>query len=301
MSQTRSQLDEQRLCPACGYDVRASTTGRCPECGTHVGRGSASRLPWVHRRHQGGRRAFFATIALLILFPARFAAELTRRLDRAEARRFFWESLSLATVLLSAALTVSFLMRGPRLERLVFPVLTWMGTDRNPGLPAGPLYVLVEGLWVVLPLLVSVWLSLQLTMAMYRGMLWWAAGREGNPWMRRRAVVLGLYAGGLMPVAGTLLGGLLICISARFDVAVDAAWWWQWLVTAGLWLLPLASAWVLVVPTAVILGRLGMPRIRGLMLAGLFAVLQIGLWFAMAIVVFWTLGYLGVMAWSIVH
>jgi hypothetical protein len=174
-----------------------------------------------------------------------------------------------------------------------------MGNDRSAGLPAGPLYVFVEGLWVVLPVLVAVWLSLQATMAMYRGMLWWAAGRSGNPWMRRRAVVLGFYAGGLLPVAGVLLGGFLLCICARFDVAVDAAWWWQWLVLAGLWILPLASTWVLVIPTAVILQRLGRRWTGGIALAGLFVLLQIGLWFAVAVVVFWTLGYLGVMAVSI--
>jgi len=55
------------LCPACGYDLRATTGERCSECGWTIDREALKRsaLPWAHRKSVGRFRAFLKTIWLV--------------------------------------------------------------------------------------------------------------------------------------------------------------------------------------------------------------------------------------------
>ena len=53
-------LPEGIYCLDCGYDLRGSTSARCPECGFSLEllRTGESQIPWAHRRELGrpGRR-----------------------------------------------------------------------------------------------------------------------------------------------------------------------------------------------------------------------------------------------------
>src|SRR5256885_10861457 len=66
------------LCPACGYDLRAIQSDRCPECGLAIDRalGVASQIPWTHRKRIGTWRAYARTAFLVMLRPSRIAAEI---------------------------------------------------------------------------------------------------------------------------------------------------------------------------------------------------------------------------------
>ena len=81
---------ESPVCPACGYDLRAITSDKCPECGLAVDREllSVSRIPWEHRSQIGPLAAFWRTIGLVLFRLADFATEVNRPVDHASARRF---------------------------------------------------------------------------------------------------------------------------------------------------------------------------------------------------------------------
>jgi hypothetical protein len=51
-------------CPACGYDLRASTGDRCSECGLVLDREDLARsnFPWVYREKRGRLNAFLSTV-----------------------------------------------------------------------------------------------------------------------------------------------------------------------------------------------------------------------------------------------
>ena len=52
------------FCGQCGYNLRASTAERCPECGVAIDRAtlSGSTLPWRYRRYHGRWRAYWRTV-----------------------------------------------------------------------------------------------------------------------------------------------------------------------------------------------------------------------------------------------
>ncbi len=95
------------FCPACGYDLRGIDSDRCPECGMAVERGTrrVSRIPWVHRQQLGSWLAYRRTVSMVMLHPARFAAEVAAPVSFDDARRFArrtalvaWTSLAAGTL-----------------------------------------------------------------------------------------------------------------------------------------------------------------------------------------------------------
>ena len=85
--------EEELFCPECGYNLRAlQGAERCPECGLPIDRQgfARSQIPWVHRRHLGRIRAYWRTLWLATLRPARVAAEASRRVSYVDAQRFRW-------------------------------------------------------------------------------------------------------------------------------------------------------------------------------------------------------------------
>lgn len=78
-------------CPGCGYDLRATQSDRCPECGATIDeltRSGEATIPWQQRRRIGRVRAFLATLNWALFHPSRLAKQAGRRVDYASARRF---------------------------------------------------------------------------------------------------------------------------------------------------------------------------------------------------------------------
>jgi hypothetical protein len=63
MSNPTVDDDPALLCPACGFDLRATASDRCGECGLVIDRAAlqVSGIPWVYRRRIGRVRAYFRT------------------------------------------------------------------------------------------------------------------------------------------------------------------------------------------------------------------------------------------------
>src|SRR5215204_4041683 len=82
--------DQDLFCPECGYNLHAlHGIDRCPECGLAIDRQgfARSQIPWVHRRHVGRVRAYWRTLWMATLRPARIAAEASRRVGYVDAQR----------------------------------------------------------------------------------------------------------------------------------------------------------------------------------------------------------------------
>jgi hypothetical protein len=95
-------------CPSCGYDLRASTDGRCNECGLVVDRASlrVSAFPWAHRRTMGRVRAYLKTVWQVLADARSLAYETAKPQAAEDARSFAW----VTGALLSVALLVPVVM-----------------------------------------------------------------------------------------------------------------------------------------------------------------------------------------------
>lgn len=92
------------ICPECGYDLRAITSERCPECGHAIDRAamSVSRIPWSHRNAIGRSRAYWRTNLLAIFRSKRLAEEIARPVSFADAQRFRHVTILLAWIPMAA-------------------------------------------------------------------------------------------------------------------------------------------------------------------------------------------------------
>jgi hypothetical protein len=82
--------DTPTLCPACGYDLRAATDARCPECGLQIDVElmRVSGIPWAHRATVGRLRAYCRTAYQFTFAPAALHLETARPQDPRDSVRF---------------------------------------------------------------------------------------------------------------------------------------------------------------------------------------------------------------------
>src|SRR6185312_2923590 len=82
-------LQEDKYCPACGYDLRGITSDRCPECGLDVRGASQFTVPWQDRKRIGEIRALVRTVLLVTFRPGRLARAIAAPVDPRDGARFF--------------------------------------------------------------------------------------------------------------------------------------------------------------------------------------------------------------------
>lgn len=83
--------DEARVeCPECGYDLRGRSGALCPECGRRLSPEDLAGpfVPWSRQRARGPVRAFWSTVALVLLRYPRFRLLLERPVDYRAAQHF---------------------------------------------------------------------------------------------------------------------------------------------------------------------------------------------------------------------
>lgn len=76
------------LCPRCGYDLRARTALRCPECGQPIPGYDRPLIPWIEPAGRGRLAALLATVWLVLRRPRIIAAAVAHPVRDAHTRGF---------------------------------------------------------------------------------------------------------------------------------------------------------------------------------------------------------------------
>lgn len=102
---TAAPLEVELHCPACGYDLRGSPSGVCPECGEAFQSDQLARtsIPWEHRSHYGFVRAFTRTIAQGLFDLGAFKSEVGREVSLRSALTLRWIVVGLVFIASAAA------------------------------------------------------------------------------------------------------------------------------------------------------------------------------------------------------
>ena len=120
-STTPNLIADDVYCPTCGYNLRASVSDRCTECGSDITviRSAESFLPWAHRRKIGFLRAYWKTVWMVVFRTPRFCLEMSRPVDEGDARAFRRVTIALAYVPILVFLAALALLRRDGFEGLV--------------------------------------------------------------------------------------------------------------------------------------------------------------------------------------
>ena len=78
------------LCGGCGFDLRATTADRCPECGRRFDPAHliTDLIPWEQRKYVGRVRAYVWTVLLVTFLPWKVADKVARPVSLRDARGF---------------------------------------------------------------------------------------------------------------------------------------------------------------------------------------------------------------------
>lgn len=140
-SSPASSDEDALLCPACGYDLRATLSDTCSECGAVVNRADLkiSRIPWS-RRHEIGRiRAYIKTVWLITIGHKSLVHESTKPHTLRDAMAFRRVTAFLiAAVFIAAFVAIMQISEG----------LASLTPQQRNVLPINSLPAWVDDLWV---------------------------------------------------------------------------------------------------------------------------------------------------------
>lgn len=230
-----------RVCPDCGYDLRGTDGGRCPECGLAQDGAEAFVIPWQQRKEIGRLMAFLRTVEMAVVRPRRLAMAIAAPVEYASAERFRrW-----VVVLASLPPIVFFLAVVWHMGGTGFLAVTdgrrtslesWLAdpwSEMAVVWSAGAMFVLV------LPAGVAMMFYLATGAAGY-----WFRPAHLDVERQNRAVAISRYACGplaLLPLPAVLAAGFAGMVAEGFSDAPP--WPWGWVMLVGLVGAILAAGW----------------------------------------------------------
>jgi len=86
------EIPHDLFCQQCGYNLRALTSDRCPECGHSLEtvRAARTQIPWVYRKEIGRFRAYWRTVWMVMFRQRLFGEEMARPVSYPDCQRFRW-------------------------------------------------------------------------------------------------------------------------------------------------------------------------------------------------------------------
>lgn len=232
-------IDVDLFCPQCGYNLRRSSSDRCPECGQAIDRKTLgeSNIPWLARRTIGRPRAYWRTVRLVLRHPARVGREGAKPILFAETIGFRRATVG---ILMATALAIagSLFVIGEfdfpiDLGDFAPSINLGGGLAMSPrGIRLMDVYVpLIAGwsVWVVAPIYVLLFLLALVGVGGY-----WLHPASLPIVRQNRAVALGNFACAplaLVPVAVVLLG-LTLFVGNNVADNPDGGYGWAALLIA---------------------------------------------------------------------
>lgn len=157
------------ICPDCAYDLRGSTSERCPECGQDLAplHNVQLMIPWEYRDQLGNLWAYLVTIAVVFQAKGRFCRAVSMPVSRSAAERFRLITAVVQSVWIALLLTVLF---STKRDTSVYELSLW--------------------LWGSL----AAWITLSLSLYWLPGLLSFAfQSSKHSPLHRERAMSISLY------------------------------------------------------------------------------------------------------------
>ena len=188
-------------CPQCGYDLRGTTTGVCPECGEAFDAESlatSAAIPWQNRREIGRIAAFRRTVWMGCWHPGELARQAGRPVELADARRFWIVCVTLAWITIAPPAAWGLWSALRTSAQFVGGGLPLTSTLLGPLADAAIVAAMVVGLFL--------WLLTASGAATY-----FFHPRRLDPELRKRAVALGYYAAA--PLAVLALPPLMFIVA----------------------------------------------------------------------------------------
>lgn len=167
------------VCGGCGFDLRAATADRCPECGRRFDPEHLidELIPWEQRKWIGRVRAYVLTVLMVLFRPGTLVRKTERPVSLAAAKRFRRVSVAIAWAALAGT---AWGLRGWAIQHKPWQRDWW---DE-------PVKVLVNP-WsfgvLLVGLLLAVWIIAAVTAT-------WFGGRKFAAGARVRVMAIGHYA-----------------------------------------------------------------------------------------------------------
>ncbi|HVT83179.1 MAG TPA: hypothetical protein VHM90_21250 [Phycisphaerae bacterium] len=212
---------------------------------------------------------------------------------------FHHACIAVGTALGTISLMTAFLARGDCWRGILGPqVPGWNGHEGATAM-AMPRTALTDGPWIIVPLTISVCIALLLTMRVYRTFV---AALSGNRRQRERLWRAGWYASAIVPVLMATLGLTAILGVMLYEESPLLAGAMRGVAIAAVVLLGGLSTVAFLLPAMVHACGEGKRRIiRAVLMFPVFPCAAIVIFYGVANVVFWSLGYAAIAIWSMAH
>lgn len=205
--ETIPTIDEDLLCPQCGYSLFGIKRNQCPECGEKFDAEKlrTSQIPWSHRKEIGRFRAYWRTVFLVMFRTKTFCTEIVRPVSYGDAKRFQWMTHVYASIGVAMAIVCAAVMAASEHD---IDIRFWsLDLELDP---TGRGMIIF---WIVLAAMTILWLFLASAVHTY-----WFHPRYLPIRQQNRSLAISFYACAPLAVMPVTLGASAVLLTIIFFV-----------------------------------------------------------------------------------